>query len=205
MIKPLLDELEKSNEIHLDEGEAILKAYGGLLYPFDLLSLAVLNQSMSLTSGFIRLMRSHNFVAAAPLIRLQLDNFLKFAAAWLFPDPHKFATKILHGSAVKDLKTRDGKKMTDYYLISHFGREYKWIPNVYKNIDDFIHLSDRYLFLNMANVDSQKRTSHILISDKDYHIPEETKTEAIRAFTDITKLILHRAYSWRCTKDNPTD
>ena len=66
----LLHDLEKSNDAHQKEGEAIMKAFEGALYPFDLLAIAVLNRSMSLTSGFISLMRRDNFVAAAPLIRL---------------------------------------------------------------------------------------------------------------------------------------
>ncbi len=203
MIDYFLNNLKKLNDAHLKEGEAITKAFGGAVYPFDLLTFAVLNRSMSLVSGFITLMRSDNFVASAPLIRLQLDNFLRFGAGWLACDPHKFATAILKGIFVKNLKTRDGKKMTDRFLVNHFSKEYDWISSVYNNTSGYIHLSEKHMFVNVTDVNSKERTSTYKISDRDEHLPEEIKVEAIKAFVDITKLVLNRAYSWRCTKENP--
>ncbi|GAI50023.1 unnamed protein product, partial [marine sediment metagenome] len=49
----------------------------------------------------------------------------------------------------------------------------------------------------------KERTSTYKISDRDEHLPEEIKVEAIKAFAEITRLVLHTAYSWRCTKENP--
>ncbi len=180
-----------------------MKASEGVLYPFDLLAIAVLNRSMSLTSGFITLMRRDNFVAAAPLIRLQLDNFLRFGAGWLVSDLHKFATEILGGTAVKKLKTRDDKRMTDHFLVEHFSKEYHWISSVYDNTSGYIHLSEKHMFVNVVDVNSEERTSTYKISDRDEHLPEKIKLEAIKAFAQITKLVLHRAYSWKYTKANP--
>jgi len=120
MISRLLDELEEDNKLHIEEAEALLKADRGNLYMFDYLAIAVLQRSMSLSSGFIALMRLDNFISAIPLIRLQLDNYLRFAAGWLVSDPHDFAFKILSGIPVRKQKTRDGKKMTDTFLVKKF-------------------------------------------------------------------------------------
>jgi hypothetical protein len=57
--------------------------------------------------------------------------------------------------------------------------------------------------LAITELDSKQRTTTSKISDKDDHIPEKFKVEAVMAFTKITKLILHRTYSWQYTKDNP--
>lgn len=205
MITQLLNNLETSKNAHLKEGEAITKAFGGALYPFDLLAFAVLNRSMSITSGFITLMRKDNFVAAAPLIRLQLDNFLRFAAGWLVSDPHKFAVEVLEGIAIKNLKTKDGHKMTDRFLVEHFSKEYDWIQNVYEKTSGYIHLSDKHMFVIVTDVNSKEKTITCRISDKDEHLPKEVKVEAIKAFSEITKILLHRVYSWRYTKENPPD
>jgi len=203
MIIQLLNNLEKLNYEHLEQGKAIGKAFGGAFYPFDILSFAVLNRSTSLTSGFITLMRKGNFIAAAPLIRIQLDNFLRYAAGWLVTDPHKFAVKILSGEHIRNIKTKEGKKMKDCFLVDEFSKEYKWIKSVYENTSGYIHLSDKHMLINITELDSKQRAATYKISDKDEHMPEKFKVEAVMAFTEITKLVLHRAYSWRCTKDNP--
>jgi len=203
MIIQCLNDLEKLNRTHLEQGEAIRKAFGGAIYPFDLLSFAVLNRSMSLTSGFITLMRKDNFVAAVPFIRIQLDNYMRYAAGWLVSDPHEFAKKILSGEHISNIKTKEGKKMKDCFLVSEFSKEYKWMKNVYKNTSGYIHLSDKHIGVSIIELDSKQRASTFKISDKDSHIPENFKVEAVMAFIEITKLILHRAYSWRYTKDKP--
>lgn len=203
MIIQLLNDLEKLNSAHLEQGESIWKAFGGVVYPFDLLSCAVLNRSMSLTSGFITLMRKNNFVAATPLIRIQLDNFLRYAAGWLVSDPHEFVVKILSGENISNMRTKEGKRMTDRFLVDEFSKEYKWIKSVYKNTSGYIHLSDKHMLINITELDSKQRTTTSKISDKNDHIPENFKVEAVMAFTEITKLVLHRAYSWRYTKDKP--
>jgi len=199
----LLKDLEKLNDAHLEQSEAIGKAFGGAVYAFDLLSFAVLNRSMSLTSGFITLMRKDNFVAAAPLIRMQLDNFLRYAAGWLVSDPHEFAEKILSGKHIRNIKTKEKKRMEDRFLVDEFSKEYKWIKSVYENTSGYIHLSDKHMLINITELDSKQRTTTFKISDKDVHIPEKFKVEAVMAFTKITELVLHRIYSWRYTKDNP--
>jgi hypothetical protein len=64
-------------------GELVLSAHRGDLYGFDLLAVATLNPSMCLLRGFCDLIASENFIAAAPLLRMQLDNCLRFYAGWL--------------------------------------------------------------------------------------------------------------------------
>jgi hypothetical protein len=202
MIEKLLKNLEEVNKMHPYEGLAVMKAFKGAVYPFDLLAIAVLNRSMSLTSAFITLMRSNNFVASVTLIRPQLDTFLRFAAGWLVTDPHAFVDDILDGKPVKDIRTEKGQKMTDRFLVSHFSKEYPWISRVYENTSGYVHLSDKHMFVNAKNSDSIQGRVIFKISDKDDHIPENFKIEAIAAFAEITKLILHRVYSWRYTKEN---
>ena len=202
-MEKLLTQLEILKTAHLDEGMKISQAYGGALYAFDLLAWAVLNRSTSLTAGFITLMRTANYLAAFTLVRPQLDNFLRFAAGWLVPDPHLFAMNILKGIPVRKQKTRDGHLMMDRYLVDHFKTEHPWIDQVYREASGFVHLSEKHMFMNIQSVDEESRTETMTISEKHDHVPQEIRHEAIMCFSEITKLVLHRAYSWRITKDNP--
>ena len=61
----------------------ILQADGQNLYSMDLIALPVLNRSTRLVSGFTTLIREENYLCAIPLIRLQLDNSLRFYATFL--------------------------------------------------------------------------------------------------------------------------
>lgn len=71
-----IEKLRQSKSDHIKMGERVLSAHGGDLYTFDLLAVATLNRSMCLLRGFCDLMASENFVAAAPLVRMQLDKAL---------------------------------------------------------------------------------------------------------------------------------
>lgn len=198
-----MKQLEELNKAHLDEGLKVMQADNGAAYPFDILTTGVLNRSMSLTSGFVTLMRKENYLAAVTLVRPQLDTFLRYAAGWLVADPHIFATEILEGKPVKDMKTRDGARMTDGFLADYFSSEYSWIANVYKETCGFIHLSEKHLLINVKYTNSEERTPTFTISDRHPHTPMETRAEAVLCLADITKAVLHRVYSWRCTKENP--
>jgi len=203
MNEELLKNLEALNKLHIDEGMAVAKAFGGAIYPFDLLTYGVLTRSMSLTSGFITLLRADNYVAAITLVRPQLDNFLRYAAGWLVPDPHKFATEILRGTPVKKQRTADGHFMTDRFLVDHFKKEHPWIERVYLETSGIIHLSEKHILMNVTDTDADKRTATFGVSDKHPHVPPEIRAEAVTGFTEITGLVLHRVYSWQYTKENP--
>ena len=201
IINSLLDDLEMDNKLHVEEATELLKADNGNLYTIDFLAIAVLQRSMSLNSGFIALMKMDNYISAVPLIRLQLDNYLRFAAAWLVSNPHDFAFKILSGVPVRKQKTKEGKDMTDTMLVKKFSEEHEWISKVYKNTSGYVHLSEKHLFANVVNINPEDMSFIMKISDKADNVPDKYKVEAIMAFAEITKLILHRVYSWRCTKD----
>lgn len=203
MSEALLKKLELLNKSHIDEGAAVMKAFGGAMYPFDLLTLGVLNRSMSLTSGFITLMRQDNYLAATTLVRPQLDNFLRYAAGWLVADPHEFAMETLRGTPIKKQKTADGHLMTDRFLADHLKSEYPWVQRVYDETSGLVHLSKKHMLMYVTETDAEAGTATFWISDKHTHVPSKFRKEAIRGFAEITTLVLHRVYSWRVTKDSP--
>src|SRR5881397_2390870 len=129
-VKAALEELRSSEQLHSDLGKFLLEI---IHYPMDYLAAGVLNRSLALISGFCTLIENENFVAAAALVRLQLDTCLRFAAAWLTKDPHQFALQVLAGAEVRRIKDRDGRPMTDAYLVQKLTPEYPWVATVYKH------------------------------------------------------------------------
>ncbi len=198
-----VEKLRQFRNDHLEMGKLILSAHGGDLYRFDLLAVATLNRSMCLLKGFCDLIVSENFVAAAPLVRLQLDNCLRFFAGWLVSDPHEFAYQILGGKQIRNLFDRDGNKMTDRYLVEKFSeKEDARFLTLYIQTSGYVHLSNKHMFSAIGN-ESNEGSIRLKITDKDVFVSDELYLEAINSFAAVTKKLLEYMYGWAYTKENP--
>lgn len=188
---------------HFEMGKLILSAHGGDLYGFDLLAVATLNRSICLLKGFCDLLILENFVAAAPLVRLQLDNCLRFFAGWLVIDPHDYALQILAGKQVNKLNDKDGNRMTDRFLIEKFSiKEDPRFLTLYTHTSGYVHLSNKHMF-NAMKSESNEGNVRLKITDKDAFVSNELYLEAIDSFTSVTKKILDYMNGWAQTKENP--
>ena len=141
-----LDKLEDTKDMHIHKAMKVLKAYDGTFYSLDHLFLAAINRSRSQVGAFIDLIISGNYLAAAPMIRMQVDSILRLSASRLVDNPHDFALKVLAGEPIRKMKDRSGKKMMDAYLLDKFKHENPWIEGVYRAGSGFIHLSEKHMF-----------------------------------------------------------
>jgi len=199
-----LEQLKPYREKHLELGKTVIQADGGALYPLDLLVIATLNRSICLLKGFISLLEDKNFIAAAPLIRLQLDNCLRLLAGTLVNDPHQFAMKILEGIPVRKQRDRSNKLMTDRYLVEKLSQQFPWVEKVYEATSGYVHLSEKHMFNAMqASGEDYKLT--LKITDRDAFVPDTLYIEAIGAFKAITDILFEYVYGWAYTKDNPEE
>jgi hypothetical protein len=179
---------------HTKLAEKMLMAAEGSVYPMDILTAAVLKRSVSLLVGFCDLIEKRNFVAAAPLLRLQLDNVLRFQGAWLVRDPHQFAQDILAGKRVRDLRDRDGQKMTDAYLLQNVSKEYPDFNEAYDHLSGYVHLSDKHIF-NVMKLDND-RQFNMTIGPTDSYIEDETYLEALFGFFKVTGVLFRYVQGW---------
>ena len=128
-ISEKLSELDKIEATFFDLSKVMMKAGRGL-FPVDYFAIGVINRSLSLISGFTLLLKSKNYIGAAHLARPHLDNFLRFYAVWLVDNPHDFAMKVMGGVMIKSIQDKDGKQLSDSYLVKVASIEYPWIKNV---------------------------------------------------------------------------
>lgn len=137
-----LKKLRGHRYLHYELAEHASGSKSGAGYPIDFLAVAVLNRSLALIRGFCDLIESRNFLAAVPLIRLQLDSCLRFSAAWYAPNPQEVAEKVLAGARIRDFPARDGDKvkMHDRYLVDQMAVKYPWVSEVYKNTSEYTPL-----------------------------------------------------------------
>lgn len=193
--------LDELNKAHLSVAGYVLQADGGALFPVDLVAQAVLHRSMALLRGFSGAIRDENFLCAAPLIRLQLDNLLRFYALFIVEDPHETSMQMFKGVPLRKQRDKKGSKMTDAYLAKKLSAELPWIPEVYKQTSGYIHLSEKHMFNTHGDVDESTRSVEICISGKDFKIDDGFRIEAIDCMKETTSNILRYIYGWGRTKD----
>lgn len=203
-LESILKILNESKKTHLTIAEEMLKAHENAIYPLDLLAIAVFKRSLSLIRGFVTLIESENYVCAVPLIRLQMDNLLRFYASFIVENPHQFAIDVLDGKHIRNLKAKDGNKMTDRYLVNKLNEEYKWIKEIYEKASGYIHLSNQHIFDSFKQNENRSELKlSIIITDKDEGIDEQTKVDAVNTMCHITNELLRFLHGWAWSKDNP--
>src|SRR5438034_6108613 len=125
--------------LHWEAAEKLLDTSDGKLVSSDMLVAALLNRSMGLIRGFCSMI-GDNYICAAPLVRLQLDNLLRFSALWLVDDRDDFTAKVIGGEQINKLK--DGKQMNDGYLAQQMDKRIPGLSQAYKEACGYIHFSD---------------------------------------------------------------
>jgi len=202
-----LGELKALEDSLLDLALSCMKAYGGALYPMDLLANGASNRTIAQSTCFRRMIEERNMICAGSLLRLQLDTALRFYAAYISENPHKFAHEVLKGTRVDKLKDRDGKLMQDRYLVRQLAHAegLEWLERVYQETSGYIHLSSKHLFCSFTAVDTEARTMEMQVSAFHSHLPEAIFLEAVDAFLAATKLYMKYLQGWGVTKQNPEE
>lgn len=199
-----LQELKTISDTIVPVGMESINA-NGATYVFDLFAHAVLNRSLSIISGFIAAIESENFLCAAPLVRMHLDNLLRYYASQLVDNSSDFAMKVLEGESIRSMKDINGKKMTDSHLVKEVSKKLPWVERVYEETCGYVHLSDKHIFNAVAAIKG-KRTIRVHISGKDENVPDELRTEAVQIMIEVTKQLINLVYGWiNYKKSTPVD
>lgn len=200
-----LQNLRNLKTDHMDVGRML----AGDLFPMDFLAFAVLNRSLCLSFGFASLIEQRNFVAAAPLLRFQLDNALRFYASTLVKEPHQFSMAVLRGESIRDIKATSGNRLTDAYLLSSFIADTRldidrsWLRSVYDQTSGYVHLSEKHMFNCLKAGDAG--TLQMKISEVDEYVPDGIYAEAIDAMIEATRLTIKIVFYWAHQKTHPPE
>ncbi|HXU35190.1 MAG TPA: hypothetical protein VN937_02420 [Blastocatellia bacterium] len=180
--------------MHVSEGFSLL----------DMFAWMVLKRSISLVYGFVALIRAKNLISAAPLVRLQIDNLLRFRAAFLVADSDEFIHSILSGTPIRRLKDIDEKPMTDAYLQQKFLPEYPWIQEMYKKTSGYIHLSEEHFFNTVRASGKGEGAIEAYIGPDDRMVSSEIYSEAVETMILITNSLLTYMAEWvQQVRSNP--
>jgi len=198
-----LEKLEERKIKLLDLAQKMFSAYGGSLYPVDLLAIGAIKRIISMSGGIKLLVNEFNMICARSLLRLQIDTALRFFAVFLVKKPHDFAMKILGGEQINRMKDSSGERLTDAYLVSKLASEHTWLPTVYKNLSGYVHFSDQHLFSPIQNINEKTGTIEYVIREKDTKYPKLSWVEVIDCFNEATDIFIKYLEGWIFTKSNP--
>jgi hypothetical protein len=199
-LESVLLELENFERKYFDLGKLMFEPGRVYLYSMDILASAIMDRSLSLIYGFTSLIRANNFTCAAPLVRMHLDNVLRLYAAYISDDCQNFAMKVFEGVHIRNLKDRDGFKMTDKYLIDKLSKDYQWMTEVYAKTSGYIHLSNTHIFNSSRINGSKERAIAFTISREDRWLTEESKLEATNCMLEISQILFDYLSGWNDTK-----
>ena len=178
-------------------------AYKGAFYAMDELAVASINRTVSLNAAFCSLMRADNFLAAAHLVRLQLDTALRFSAAWLVESPDEFVNRVFAGENIRKIKDKNGELMRDAYLVDQLSKQWPWIYKVYQETSGYIHLSCKHIYNVFCPSNLDNNEIRMVVSPSSPHIPCSIKLEATYAMLHITEIIQNYVSGWIMTKLHP--
>ena len=202
-IAAALSDIEKDETAMLDRALALIRAYDGAVYGFDLLVNAAMNRSLAVSTGFRTLIRDRNMICAGTLLRLQLDTALRLFAGFIVEDPHDFALEVLKGAHIRRLKDQTGEFMTDRYLVTQLEEKYPGVKSVYEKTSAYVHLSDVHISSTFDGANREKGAIGIKISASDKQYPDTVYLDAISAFRSVTLILSSYVDGWHYTKTNP--
>lgn len=175
-------------------------------YAFDLFLIAALNRTININKAFTELIESNNFIAAAPLVRINLDTLLRMYAAQLSNlEKNNFAQKVIHGEKrINDLKSFERgengklKNLSDNFLKKSLSKieGYAWVEEIYDVGSSYIHLDSKIFFASRKLNDEKKKTVSLTIGYHDSFIDQDEKTGAAFWMLQITSGIINQGKLW---------
>jgi len=178
-------------------------ADSGKIFPVDIFFISNVQRSQYLIQGFISLINDDNFFAAAPLIRLHLDNLLHIYAIFINSKPHELASNLAWGKKrLKDYCFKEGGHMTDTKVLKKFfedpeNQEFLALKEVYQQTSKFIHYSDKHISALFAG----NKVGNITLLSRNFIIPEPEKHNAVKAMVMITRAQIKYLIGWTSTKN----
>lgn len=130
-----------------------LAASSGEIYLPDMFLTALMQRSYGLVDAMIEMVDEYNLVAAAPLLRLQLDSLVRASYVAHAPDADVVVMEVLKGAEFRTMRDKDGCKLTDRRLNELASPYHPWVAAVYEKTSGWVHLSSVHIFSTWRTVE----------------------------------------------------
>lgn len=198
-----LAEIDKRKSAILNLGKQ-LHLIGGVYEWFDIFLFGALNRTVNISKAYCDLIRSNNFLAAAPLVRINMDTLLRLFASILTDyDRNEFAKHIIGGKQVKEMCYKGSKKkLLDKHLHEDLAKVdgKDWVSKIYSVGSSYVHLEQVHILSAFRLRESDERVAEMLIGLNDSFIPYEQKIGSAFYMNRIIDSIVEQAMLWMYEK-----
>lgn len=195
----ILDQISGFENEFIKSSERIMKAGNNKLFTLDFVALSINNRAISLIKGYLILAKEDNYLTAVSLIRLQLDNALRFFASTLVENSSDFAEHFIDGKAIRDYTDIDGKKLTDNYLAKKLEKYFSGIKEIYEKTCGYIHFSDRHFFPTITREKRKNMSMQVVIGGSGNFTTDE-KLDFSKTMLEVSKIVLIVVEQWKHEK-----
>lgn len=170
-------------------------------FPLDLLALGAIKRNVATASAMRQMVRAWNMVCARTLLRTHIDTALRFSAAWLVDEPHRFASEVLGGGRIDLMKDSRGRWLKDRHLVDVHSVQRPWLRDVYSNLSGYVHFSGSHVYDSVQTFDDESRIINFVVSARDEKYPEFSWVEILECFREATEMLAQLLHSYRVTKN----
>lgn len=199
----LLIEIDNKSKAIINLGKQ-LTAITPQMETFDFLLIAALNRTVNISKAYTTLIRDNNFIAAAPLVRINIDTLLRLYASIISEfDRNTFALKVMGGEMINKMKL-NGKniELRDSTLYSELSKieGMEWVADIYKAGSSFIHFEKSHIFSSLKIENDEDKKVKMTIGFNDAFVPESEKIGSVVWMNKIIDSIIQQAQIWMYEK-----
>jgi hypothetical protein len=199
----LLQEIDNKTNAMLKLGKQLV-AITPKLESFDILLISIVNRTVNLNTAFTSLMRSNNFIAGAPLVRINLDSLLRMYASLISPyDRNTFAEKVISGEQIRKMKLGNtNKSLHDVTLVDELSKieGMDWVKKIYDAGNSYIHFCEAIIFSSQIVQSEEEQTVMQTIGIHDSFVSDSEKIGAIIWMNKIVDSIIEQCQIWMYDK-----
>ncbi|MBJ6118703.1 hypothetical protein JAO76_10895 [Pontibacter sp. BT310] len=166
----------------------------------DLVALSVLNRAISINNAFRTLIKEDNTFSALHLIRIQIDNLIRYYSI-LIAEDENYLDYVLDGKPINRFKDLNGKLFSDKYLAEKFDERFKGMLDLYLKYCSHIHFGKEHLERIKSINESEEAKFRVEVGSFDNYSFDELKIFVIDMITvsiNLYKII----QDWVLTKKN---
>jgi hypothetical protein len=199
----LLIEIDNKSKAIINMGQQ-LTAITPKMEIFDFFLFGALNRTVNISKAYTSLIRDNNFIAAAPLVRINIDTLLRLYASTISDyDRNTFASKVMNGGLIKKMKLSGSKlDLTDLFLYTEISKveNMEWVTDIYKAGSSFVHFEKSHISSSVKIADDKEGTINMCIGFHDEFISESEKFGSAVWMNKIVDAIIEQAQIWMYEK-----
>ena len=189
----LLKQITDIESQFLDCASKIIKAGQSKVDNLDFIALSVLNRAISLNKGYKTLIEANNTLSAVNLLRLQLDNLIRYNSIFV-ANERNYIDYIIDGNPINKYK-KGNQQFTDNYLAKELDKKFSNSYELYKHLCEFVHYSEKHISKIITTSENENALFRVVVGDNDnFNLTEKIDYTENLLFISLNLLSLMRKW-----------